>query len=230
MATPLSIYTAAERYVTAATALDPSIRDAATKSQYEHVTEVLGKMTITCEHATELLEAIANPASVFTDAQRKSIGGLVNSIVSGTTSAAVQGSRPYVKEQTNLYLHAYLPAKLWACLESGDTFKTKLRQMSMFMNDIIGLRNPSAPTKVRVVALIHAASKMDASPQDGYDAVHDLAKIMKATRDRYRTVQTLKVFPKDPAEFMRRYPGAYPASDPPVACPIVIADIDDRSR
>ena len=58
-----------------------------------------------------------------------------------------------VRTQQHLHLHNYLPARLWARLESEGVKDNKFRQLAHFMCQSLGLRSPDAKTK-RLAAVV----------------------------------------------------------------------------
>ena len=231
MATPLSVFRAAERFVAASMAMDPTCTESLTADQTSHVIEVISKLAFTTDQGTDGLEALAAVGSPFNLEQRQSISKVIRDITSGALVSASLQSRQVCKEQRHMHLFNYLPAKIWHVLEAPtETKQNKLRHLAHFMVDIIGCRNPSAPTKVLAVATVHAASRIESTPAECYGDVQDFSKIIKAKRGSIRGDQTLTVFPIEPADFIRRHPCAYPESDPPAACPFCVNEIIDRTR
>lgn len=227
MATPLSVFRAAERFITANAVMDPGSKDVLAIAQATHVIQVIGGMQFGSEEATSLTEVLAGVDSPFTHAQRCSIATAVRGIIQGYASTASAVSRTTVREQTHLFGYNYMSGQMWPIIRSVTELMTnKQRHVAQWYVQILGCRNPSAQTKRSIVAMLHAATGATPSAQQAYDDLQELSLVFKQKRDSYHGCQTLKVFPEAVSEFMARYPSAFPENDPPITCPI---DIDRKS-
>jgi hypothetical protein len=230
MTTPLSAFRASERFITASVAMNPGKGPSLTASQTLHVIQMLNNMSFDQTLGTDLLEVLAGATSPFSAGQRHNISTTVTAILDGDASVATTANRNYAKEQSHPFVYNYFPAKLWTVVKSDDTMTNKMRHVSHFLIANLGCRNASANTKRVVIATLHVASHTDPTPSDSYADLQEFAAIMKMKRDDLPGDQTLSVFPADPADFIRRFPSAYPESDPPIECPVDTMDITARSR
>jgi hypothetical protein len=230
MASPLGSFRAAERYVVGSSRMKPSSAPAVAESQAHVLVQTLGGLNIERDPATELLEALESDASPFTQAQRQMIAATVQSIVGGDTRSAEASVRQVAREQHNRFIFKYFPQKLWTVAHSDDDLNNKMRMWVHFLINNLGCRNPDTVTKRLVLSALHMASGIDPSPEAAYDDIHRMSNIFRQKRDAIPGQQTLAVFPEEPATFMQRFPEAYPASDPPIDCPLDVLTLIDRAR
>ena len=128
-------------------------------------------------------------------------------------------------------MHNYYPNKLWNVIKSNDVIENVCKHIAGFAVNVLGLRHPSAQTKVRIVASLYEAKGLDQDPTEAYKAVRHLGDAFKIKRDTNPNGElTLKVFPENVSEFIRMYPTKYPDSDPPVASMIDIDNMLERSH
>ena len=220
MATPLSMFKAAERFIKASARMDPSAVDAKCESEANRLCNVLGKLDMDQDAATELLEALADEGSLFNKDQRTRISKVIQGIMSDEVHVASTRAKPTVKEQSFLKSYNYYPEPLWAVLRSNDTIKNKFKHVSNFLVDVMQCRNPDQQSKRIIVATVHVASGLSPEPDEAFNDVKEFSNVMKLTRDTTRGPQSLKNFPDDPADFQTRYPTAYPEESPPVKCKV----------
>ncbi len=137
--------------------------------------------------------------------------------------------RSIAKEQEHRFLYNYLPEKIWSMLQSQDTINNKLRRFAHFLIEVPRCRNPSGPTCRLAVRITHVASNIEKPPEDAYDDVRTFADVCKSKRGSIHGTQTMSKVVKDPKEFMLWYPECYPASDPPIDCPVDVATMLERA-
>lgn len=143
---------------------------------------------------------------------------------------AASSVRHTVKEQSFTKSYNYYPDALWGSLKSDDTMRNKFKQMANFMVDIVQCRNPDQNSKRIMVSTVHVASGTQPDPEEAYRDVVQFSEILKTKRDANRHgMQSMRVFPDDPQDFIARYPSAYPENMHPVKCKVSIADILERA-
>ena len=101
MATPLSMFKAAERFIKASARMDPSAVDAKCESEANRLCNVLGKLDMDQDAATELLEALADEGSLFNKDQRTRISKVIQGIMSDEVHVASTHAKTTVKEQSS---------------------------------------------------------------------------------------------------------------------------------
>ena len=229
MATPLALFTAAERLCSATISMDGSKSTTFPAAQTQRLINEINNLSFDHEAGIELIEVLADKdrRTPFTTEQRAAIANTVNSILSGVMSA-VTDTRAFVKEQECLTPYKYYPLKLWAILRSLESVKNKARHVSHFHVETLGLRNADGKTRRAILATLYEASGIDPTPDEAYSDMCMIAEIMRLKRDEIPGNQTMRTFPDDPAEFMKRYPTAYPDEDQPVPCPIDVKKINIR--
>ena len=89
MSTPLSIHRAAERYVTASARLHPDKLEEISQKQHDRVVEEVGHLDFDHDGATELLEALADEGSPFSEEQRTSSSEVILHVQDGCFEEAV---------------------------------------------------------------------------------------------------------------------------------------------
>ena len=199
-------------------------------SATEHLPPLLTRLRSlkpSMDEVTEVLEHLSTVDSAFSEAQKKEIAAVVKSTMVDTATAS---ARATAKTQQHLSLHNYLPAKLWACLESDDKRENKFRQLAEFMCQSLGLRNPDARTKRLAVVVVHLASNVSPAPKEAYEDVQMFGDIIEQKRTSVCSKQTMLAFPEDPKVFMVSYPTAFGAEDPPIACRVSLASTVERCR
>ena len=222
--------------VAAQARLTPHLSASMAAAQTDNVIATISGLAVDPSRATtlntELLEALGADSPVFNQEQRTTIAGSVGNRAIGIFQLAVQSDGGGSREQAHLFMHNYYPRKVWALIRSADTMPNKCKQLAEFGVKVLGLRNPNAQTKVRMVATIFEAMQLDQDPSAAYDAVQDFAKAFKVTRELYKNTypQTMSVFPEDVNEFVRLYPQTYPETDPPIECDVSIDQILARSH
>ncbi len=230
MATPMSMFRASERFITATGALNPAKGESRADSETNRLCANIGGLKVDQESATELLEALASDASPFNGDQRNRIANVLQSIMDGEQDIATMDHRACAEAQQCLTIYKYWPEQLWAIAKSNDTLKNKFRHVAQFCVTVLRLRNPSPQTLRTIVATLHVASEMlDRDPSDAYTDVRECIDIFKQKRDSLKGEQSFKVFPDSPEEFMLRYPGAYEECAPPIECPFPVQTILDRA-
>ena len=199
-------------------------------SASEHLPPLLTRLRSlkpSMDEVTEVLEHLSTVDSTFSEAQKKEIAAVVKSTMVDTATAS---ARATAKTQQHLSLHHYLPAKLWACLESDDKRENKFRQLAEFMCQSLGLRNPDAQTKRLAVVVVHLASNVSPAPKEAYEDVQMFGDIIDQKRTSVCSKQTMLAFPEDPKVFMVSYPTAFGAEDPPIACRVSLSSTVERCR
>jgi hypothetical protein len=233
MATPFSLFKAAERLVNARAPMlaNETELGKVCATQTSRLCEKIGGLRITDDDASEVLEALNNAKSPFTDAQRQTISDTVQQQLDGDSAPAIPDNRNVAKEQRCIEHYNYMPLRLWDMLKSSDTLKNKFKQIAHFNIDVLQLRNADARTKRIIVATCHVASKMfDRDPSDAYADVQLFTDAQKSVRDGSKGPQSLKVFPLDPDDFVKRFPGSYPDDDLPVEPQVDIKLIKERAN
>ena len=179
------------------------------------------------DEVADVLAYLGAESCLFSKEDRLEIGRAANATMVDPTTVV---ARATTKTQQHLYLHHYLPAKLWTCLESEDTKVNRFRQLGQFMCQSLGLRNPDAKTKRLAVVVSHLASQDNPTPTVAYADVQLFSDIMEQKRSSVCTKQTMASFPEDPKVFMDAYPTAFDPEHPPVECRVSLSAIVERCR
>ena len=229
MTTPLEVVHAFERHVTSEAAMGLSTLEGAVAGVMPVLSTRLRKLPkVSMEEATALNEYLAKDNGTFNLEQRREISKLVKPLIESDVAKTVvkQGAAT----QSHQHQHHYYPAKLWDMLSSDAEMEVKLRAVSAFYCQNLGLRNPDEPTKRQAVVIAYIASGLSPEPSEAYNMVRKFSKIMDQKRDSIQSAQTMSTFPKDPSEFTLIYPTAFGEQDPPVACRIDETLIAERCR
>ena len=228
--TPLEVVTSFEKHMAVEVKLGLcTIVEAAAKSLPILLTH-LRSLKPSMGDVTALLAYLTGSDNcLFSGDQKREIGQVVNAkmVDQATVSTRVTSA---CKTQQHLGLHNYLPARLWARLESEDQKGNKFRQLAQFMCQSLGLRNPDAKTKRLAVVVVHLASNDDPDPQVAYADMQLFGDIMEQKRQSVCTKQSMASFPEDPKVFMHAHPDAYGPEDPPVACRVSLEAIVARCK
>ena len=142
--TPLDVVSSFERHMDIEVRLGLTSMVASTAKVMPSLLTRLRSLKPSMDEVTELLEYLGKENCLFSGEQKQEIGGVVQATM---VDPAAPSTKAVVKTQQHLYLHNYLPARLWACLESDDKKVNKFRQTAQFMCQSLGLRNPDAKTK-----------------------------------------------------------------------------------
>ena len=223
------MFKASERFINASVGMDPDVGDAKCESETNRLCTMMGKTDMNQDDATLLLEALAGEDSPFNKEQRIRISQVVQNVMNDEKDVATTHTTNAVKEQSCMKSYNYYPEELWAVLKSNDTLKNKFKHMAHFLVDVMQCRNPDQRSKRIIVATAHVASGLAPDPEDAYANLQTFNEIMKVKRDAVRGPQSLRIFPDDPAEYLVRYPSAYPEDQPPVKCKVKVRDILDRA-
>ena len=211
MSTPLSVYKAAERYVKATAAMHPEkAADIATK-QANVVCQEVNKMTFDLSAASDIQEALVptedSVDSPFSIDNRQIISATILSMCDGECPVATASHMDRAQDQSCTSWFNYAPSILWNIMGSDDNIKNKFRHVVQFNVDVLQLRNPDAQTKRIIVSAVHTASGMtDRIPDDCYQDVKDFTRINVQLRDQTPGGQSLKEFPSNPTEFVKKVP------------------------
>ena len=227
--TPLEIVTTFARHIECEARLGLSTQVESTAKAMPSLVRRLRELKPSMAMVTEVFEYLAQDVSPFSKEQKQQIAEVAQSTMVDTT---VVGPRAVhaVKTQQHLHLHNYLPARLWAVLESADSKENKFRQLAHFMCANLGLRNPDAKTKRLAVVIVHLASRDTPCPTIAYNDVNHFGDIMDRKRSSVCTKQTMASFPEDPSAFQVSYPEAFGADDLPIACRVDLSAITERCR
>ena len=177
------------------------------------------------QDSTAAQEAINAESPAFTLDQRNRMSEAISLHMraSKSSSAAVQG-------QSNQWIFSYLTMAAWsAAFSKSIPWDTKLE----YFCDILlalGLRNPDDTTVKLIIAILSVCHELKLEPQEAYNEVHSFKVKIGAKRQLCSGKQTLKVFPKDPADFMKLHPNIYGADDPPVPSKIQESVLRNMTR
>ena len=148
--TPTEVVSSFERHMKVEVRLGLSTMVASTAKVMPALLTRLRSLNPSMDEVTEVLEHLGRDACLFTNEQRQEIGVVAQATMVDPTAVV---TRTVVKTQQHLHLHYYLPARLWACLESGDRKENKFRQLAQLMCQSLGLQNPDVQTKRCPLAL-----------------------------------------------------------------------------
>ena len=225
--TPVDVVSSFERHIQVEVHIGLSTMVAARQKAMQPMLTRLRSLKPSMEEVTEVLAYLGEDTCIFSAEERQSIGTVAQATMVDPVMAS---TRATVKTQQHLFLHRYLPLRMWAFLESDHTIENKFRQLSQFMCQCLGLRNPDAKTKRLAVVLVHLASKTSPTPKDAYKSIQTFSNIMEQKRSSVCTSQTMSTFPEDPGVSMDAHPTAYAAEDPPIACRLSEVSIVERCR
>ena len=152
------------------------------------------------EHATEVLEALAEPGCLFTAAQREEMHKVLTSLVQAPRVSPKE-QKKYATQQDNSHLEEYMPDELWSKLfDKTVALRDKWQLWADFLTNVLGCRNPNELTRVRAVAITHVASGMQVAPEVARAHVKEMGTEMEIQRHVHKGNQTFATFPKDPQE------------------------------
>ena len=232
MATPLNLYMGAVKFLQAIGKVQPGKLASAATTQAERVIQELGNLSFERCQATELLELLAtdDPDCAFTTEQRTNIADVLITVLEGVDDVATPITRVVNKEQRHGSVFDYLPDIMWSVLRSKDTMRNKYMHLVQFCVETIQLRNADAQTRRLLVAITHEASGEDKDPGACYEDFTMISDIFKQKRIDIKGDQSLKTFPANPAEYIKRYPNSYPDDALPVKCPLSTRQILARTN
>ena len=228
--TPLEVVTSFEKHMAVEIKLGLCTIIEATAKSLPILLTHLRSLKPSMGGVTEVLEYLqGSDTCLFSGDQKLEIGQVANAAL---VDPAIVSTRvtSAAKTQHHLGLHNYLPARLWACLESEDQKGNKFRQLAQFMCQSLGLRNPDAKTKRLAVVVVHLATNDDPTPEVAYADVQLFGDIMEQKRQSVCTKQSMASFPEDPKVFMVAHPVAYGPEGPPVACRVPLNAIVARCK
>ena len=200
MSTPIALYRGIVRYIEAAQRADPVGSADLIENQSKHLQESLVAIPLSREHGTEVLEALSEPSCPFSSEQRKQVTGVVTGLLKGSAASSPGGKKLAVLQE-HLHLEHYLPDDLWSFfMDKEKPFDSKLNVMAEFMVVNLGCPNPTAPTKVRAVGILHLASGIAPSPDISYAHFREFGVAVGIKRTTTNVDQTYAKFPKNPQE------------------------------
>ena len=141
--TPSEVVASFERHIDCELRLGLSTMAAAAEKNMPSIIARLRALRPSMDQVTEFLERMSREESVFSIEQRRELASVAQATMVDPMAATPRATS---KTQCNLFLHHYLPERLWGVLESEDKRENKFRQLAQFMCQL-GLRNPDAQTK-----------------------------------------------------------------------------------
>ena len=188
----------------------------------------LRALSPTMEEVTVAMQYLHQDNGTFSLEQRQELSSIAKASMRTEFARKVQRSG-YVA-QKNMNLEKYLTAKMWGILSSSDTKKNKFQHLAHFLIDTLGMRYIDAQTRKVAVVIVHLASDLDPDPMAAYKDAENFGVIMEQKRTSSLNPPTMSEFPANPAEFIKIYPSAYAADDPPVASRVDKRLITERCR
>ena len=119
--TPLQAVSSFERHIQVETKIGLTTLVAAREKALQPVLARLRQLQPTIDEVTELLVHLGRDDCIWAAEERKSIGDVCNSTM---VDEATRYQKATVRTQKHMFLHKYLPLRLWAFLESEDTETT----------------------------------------------------------------------------------------------------------
>ena len=182
-----------------------------------HFQEMLPILEKNTKDAMQAQKALQKKTASFTDEQRHRMGMAISmhmkSSEKGSPSSVAAGN----KNQNHAYLESYMTEQMWHVAQDKTIdMDAKLERAADFMLQI-GLPNPNDDTVKRIVSINVLCHGATMTPEVAYQHVHLLKTKLVNKRHLKPCRQTMKDFPKDPAEFMRLHPRVYLDSEPPIA-------------
>ena len=178
----------------------------------------------------ETMHELTKETAAFTHEQRRTLAGYVSDHMAATdTAMAVAGKG--TKLQNNPHLAVYLSERRWQrLLDPTVDFDANLEEMSDAMLQI-GCKNPNASTVKFALAICAMCHDMKLDPSEAYHQGNKLKVKLTETRKLNPSIQqTYKAFPADPQDFVRYFPTAFPAAEPPVASKLDASGVHTRTR
>ena len=188
----------------------------------------LRALSPTMEEVTVAMQYLHQDNGTFSLEQRQELSSIAKASMRTELARKVQRSG-YIA-QKHMHLEKYLTAKMWGVLSSSDIKKNKFQHLAHFLIDTLGMRYIDAQTRKVAVVIVHLASDLDPDPMTAYKDAQDFGVIMEQKRTSSISPPTMSEFPANPAEFIKIYPSAYAADDPPVASRIDKRLITERCR
>ena len=229
MTTPLDVICAMERYAQAEISIGISSREDVVASQ---LPAMIGRIkalpSILMDDATAASNHRSTMHEFLNPDQTKEVANVIKSIANSSGVADVTNANG-THTQRHDWVHFYLTAMLWGAMCSMDHYKNKFKLLATFLVNNLGLRHPDERTKKLCVCIVHLAGNMEVHPESAYDHIRDFSDAMDSARDSIKNIQTMKVFPQDPREFMSIYPTAY-GDGQPDDCKIDLNQLRDKFR
>ena len=188
----------------------------------------LRALSPTMEEVTVAMQYLHQDNGTFSLEQRQELSSIAKASMRTELARKVQRSG-YIA-QKHMHLEKYLTAKMWGVLSSSDIKKNKFKHLAHFLIDTLGMRYIDAQTRKVAVVIVHLASDLDPDPMTAYKDAQDFGVIMEQKRTSSISPPTMSEFPANPAEFIKIYPSAYAADDPPVASRVDKKLITERCR
>lgn len=231
---PIQLYIAGVRFTRASASLSPETLAQVSEEQTRRIEQEMGSLQCDHEQATALLEKLGevDPTCPFSIEQRQRIANVCKSILDGSNLAplASPATRSVNTEQQCDTIFEYMPQLLWDVIMSDEPMQNKINHFVHFSVESLQLRNASALTRRIMTATLDSAMKHTVDPEAGYDVFEKITDAFKRKRDEIKGPQSMKIFPANPADFIRRFPDSYPENAPPVKCPIDKKDIKSRAN
>ena len=142
--TPLEVVDSFERHMSVEIRLGLCTVDESLEKTMPALTNRLKLLKPSMEQVTAVCEYLTMPTCTFSPEQKHEIGCVVSATMVDPANAL---KTSHVRTQQHLFIHFYMPAWLWACIESDDTKDNKFRQTGHWMCKALGCRNPDAKTK-----------------------------------------------------------------------------------
>jgi hypothetical protein len=230
---PIQLYIACIRFTKASAQLSPDTVHQVAEEQTRRIEQEMGTMECDHEQATALLEKLGetDPTNPFSLEQKQRIARVCKSLLDGSNLAplASPATRSVNTEQQCDTIFDYMPQLLWDVIMSEEPMKNKVNHFVHFSLESLQLRNASATTRRIMAAILCSAMKLPTDPGSGYDMYEEITEAFKRKRDEIKSPQSMKIFPTNPTDFMRRFPDSFPDNAPPVKCPIDKKDITSRA-
>jgi hypothetical protein len=226
MTAPTEIIKALERNIASEVAMGLGQASRLTAEKLPMLLTRIRQCPVDMDEVTTCNEYLLATTGPFSLEQKREIATVVKSMTSGERQKTINSCR----NQKNLYLQKYMPARLWSCVCGTETLLNKFKVMAAFMCQNLGLRNADEQTKKLATVICLEASSIDCDPNVAYDHVREFSNILDQQRTSINTPQTMLVFPESPQDFMRVYTTAYGVDDPPVECRIDEPKLKERLR
>ena len=224
--TPASIYNDVATYLRHMLSLRPAQAELMRRQLADHLIQLLRTNATGMSHATAtaMVDLMEDDECPFNAAQKLRVQDVVMGLIERAAAASAAGA---ATKQENKHWHNYLTAPLWACIQSDDTVRNKLRQCARHCVDILNMPNPDELTCRDIVATVLLASGSKDAASVAYKFVREFSDMMESMRQMGDTTNApgLRIFPADTKQFVQMHLLAYPEGQPPVECKLDIREL-----
>ena len=225
-------YTAVEKFMSntiKATRMNSSELQTMQQTQVDALKSAFLQTEFDVQDASDLQATLSEPSNAFSAAQREELASVVARL---SASRLVTSKDSPKKRDTKLQDCSGFPSMLtdkqWDEIEAAPDLESKVQLLVKFML-LIGLRNPTEPTKKVVLTMAAIANDTPLGATAFYKELQKMTNLL--TRMRKSPTfppSTMSTFPASGAALKTMCPHVYPDDDP-VPSRVPVIDIDRRA-